>query len=370
MAKYQAGDQATFGGKVVTLEAADGGHGTLLARDVATGRLMGRVPGDWALTPAPAREAPLKTYEAKISEITVGGHKPEPWTNAIAGLDLAAPGARDRTATHTVKIQPGPGYDKAIADLRKAYYDPIAPIMALPEDLNWPPRWERARGFHPLSPSYETQPVRATFSTHWAEAPSAEQIAKDIQEIAATFKAELSADPIKVRSTHDHVMFDLEVKNSTPETLDKMTKAIQRRIEQRLDASLLGKLPGFGAPPFQFQCRSVALPSVAHAPVYGLLGAPAGPRRHNATCLRCNGPAWEGFFVKKCERPGGCLLDVRPESVKRETFKGEDVFYARGRGISVRHPVQERAAALWCEALIGQAFGHQGSPELRHARAV
>ena len=37
------------------------------------------------------------------------------------------------------------------------------------------------------------------------------------------------------------------------------------------------------------------------------------PRRHNATCPRCYGPAYHGFGYKpECERVGGCLADKEP----------------------------------------------------------
>lgn len=45
--------------------------------------------------------------------------------------------------------------------------------------------------------------------------------------------------------------------------------------------------------------------------------APIAPRRHNATCPRCYGPAFHGWgYAPKCEREGGCLADAVPSSVR------------------------------------------------------
>ena len=42
---------------------------------------------------------------------------------------------------------------------------------------------------------------------------------------------------------------------------------------------------------------------------------PATPRRHNATCPRCYGPAYVGLGLPRCEREGGCLADREPHTV-------------------------------------------------------
>ena len=51
------------------------------------------------------------------------------------------------------------------------------------------------------------------------------------------------------------------------------------------------------------------------------------PRRHNATCPRCYGPAFHGFgYAPTCEREGGCLADKEPR------------VFAHPASLDVRHP--------------------------------
>jgi len=85
-------------------------------------------------------------------------------------------------------------------------------------------------------------------------------------------------------------------------------------------------------------------------------------RRHNATCPRCYGPAYQGLGALRCERVGGCLADVDPtgQAWCRASMHQERYFWHEANP-SLRYATRELAVAAWREAVIAKAEREAGA---------
>lgn len=87
-----------------------------------------------------------------------------------------------------------------------------------------------------------------------------------------------------------------------------------------------------------------------------------GTPRHNATCPRCHGPAYQGLGLPTCERAGGCLADAVPgrDDVREGAGLAGERYYSHALHTSAIYATRDLAIAAWREALLARAKREAG----------
>lgn len=177
----------------------------------------------------------------------------------------------------------------------------------------------------------------------------------------------------------------LQFKLNVPESwLDTATA-------ERRERDIIAVLGGSGPATRAFGSSASAVASrgdVKPLPTKSVIGtdgiertyAVRSPRRHNTTCPRCNGPAYQGLGAVQCEREDGCLADAAPAEVgcslagctvfevSPGVYGGtvhyaghlgpEPRYFARGHGgESGGWPTRDLAVAAWRKAVLDRAWG-------------
>lgn len=133
------------------------------------------------------------------------------------------------------------------------------------------------------------------------------------------------------------------------EDAERLAADIDRLVREQMDAARLH--PRLGS-----RCAMTPLEPAEVAPA-------VPPRRHNTTCPRCNGPAYQGLGAVRCEREGGCLADAEPTEVVPYMVGAERQYQAwgqgPGRGFSCSRPTAAFAIAAWRKAVLDRAWGRR-----------
>jgi hypothetical protein len=302
MAKYQAGDRAVFGGKVVVLEEASGSSGAawgdkpLQAREEATGLLMGKVRGEYQLSPAPVGQFAVEPIKVQI--------RPE-----------------DR-----LKV------NESLEALRKASYQYQAPVYRIADLI-------------PISAGYSEQ--------------IGDLVHREIQRSVAGMNT--AAPPkVVVNERNGTVQVDMEIRTNDPMDPAYMERQIRRSIERQLDRLLASpatveylSIKGtIGEPAHRCsRCNAEAKPAYQ-----GFFEAEPEKCLRFGGCLADARPEVSRQAVQCKERPipGTRIIPFREP-------RSESLFVARGNGAAVRHPLQDVAVALWHETVMARAWGRQPS---------